>query len=321
MISVSTNTLSYEWIVVQERENPSFDFFVKPKLLEMHADWQCVLLAESPNQCLSSYKTHDSSVDGELNLLFVRYINKSWRTWIKKNRQKIASIVFFIDDDLLDWKATSGLTIRYRWKLWNYSLKHQHFLRDVGAQLWVANRYLADKYASWQPVLCPPSTWQTQTITQTVFYHGSASHKQEFLWLKPLFERLLCDFPHLSIEIIADGETNLLFRHLPRVHVLHPMSWSNYRALLAKGERHIGLAPLLDSQFNAARSCTKFFDITQAGAVGVYAEHPAYQGQVIDQVNGLLVPMEHERWYNAIARLLNDPIYYKSLLARSVVDK
>ncbi|OOE39356.1 hypothetical protein BZG00_10745 [Salinivibrio kushneri] len=318
---MSTDSSSSQWVVIQERENPSFDFFVRPKLSAMHADWQCVLLAETPNQCLTSHETDESEPGEKLNLLFVRYMNKTWRTWIKNNRQKIASIVLFIDDDLLDWQATSGLTIRYRWKLWNYALKHQRFLRDIGAQLWVANHYLAKKYASWQPVVCPPSTWQAQTITQTIFYHGSASHKQEFLWLKPLFERLLCDFPHLSIEIIGDGETNLLFRHLPRVHVLHPMSWPNYRALLARGGRHIGLAPLLDSQFNAARSCTKFYDITQAGAVGVYAEHPAYRDQVIDQVNGLVVPMDHERWYNAIAMLLKDQNYYKSLLARNVVDK
>ncbi|WP_108744054.1 glycosyltransferase family 1 protein [Salinivibrio sp. PR919] len=318
---MSTDSLPSQWIVIQERENPSFDFFVRPKLSAMDADWQCVLLGEQPNQCLDYYKTDDSGSGEKLNLLFVRYMNKAWRTWIKKNRRKIASIVLFIDDDLLDWQATSGLSVRYRWKLWKYALKHQRFWRDIGANLWVANHYLAEKYASWQPTVCPPSSWHAQTITQTLFYHGSASHKQEFLWLKPLFERLLRDFPQLSIELIGDGETNLLFRHLPRVHVLHPMSWPNYRTLLAKKGRDIGLAPLLDSRFNSARSCTKFYDIAQAGAVGIYADHPAYRGQVINGVNGLLVPMEHERWYNAVAMLLQDQTYYKSLLAGSMADK
>ncbi len=320
MILAAANAPSPRWLVIQERENPSFDFFVKPKLEAMQLDWCSCLLAESPSQCSLLQLAPSTSDEPSYHLLFVRYINAEWRRWILAHRQYIASIVFFIDDDLFDWQATAGLPARYRWKLWNYTLKHQKFLRKMNAELWVANEYLQQKYASWQPVICPPKTWSAPSISHTIFYHGSASHKAEFSWLKPLFERLLKDFPQLSIELIGDGETNALFRHLPRVHVLHPMSWANYRALLTRGRRDIGLAPLLESGFNAARSCTKFYDICQAGAVGIYADHPAYRNQITDQVNGLLLAMDHDAWYAAIAKLLQDDAYYQRLLAGCVVN-
>ncbi|WP_217512852.1 hypothetical protein [Vibrio metschnikovii] len=320
MIPAAANAPSPRWLVIQERENPSFDFFVKPKLEAMQLDWCSCLLAESPSQCSLLQLAPSTSDEPTYHLLFVRYINAEWRRWILAHRQYIASIVFFIDDDLFDWQAMAGLPARYRWKLWNYTLKHQTFLRKMNAELWVANEYLQQKYASWQPVICPPKTWSAPSISHTIFYHGSASHKAEFSWLKPLFERLLKDFPQLSIELIGDGETNALFRHLPRVHVLHPMSWANYRALLTRGRRDIGLAPLLESGFNAARSCTKFYDICQAGAVGIYADHPAYRNQITDQVNGLLLAMDHDAWYAAIAKLLQDDAYYQRLLAGCVVN-
>ncbi|MBC5851953.1 glycosyltransferase family 1 protein [Vibrio metschnikovii] len=320
MIPTAANAPSPRWLVIQERENPSFDFFVKPKLEAMQLDWCSCLLAESPSQCSLLQLAPSTSDEPTYHLLFVRYINAEWRRWIFAHRQYIASIVFFIDDDLFDWQATAGLPARYRWKLWNYTLKHHTFLRKMNAELWVANEYLQQKYASWQPVICPPKTWSAPSISHTIFYHGSASHKAEFSWLKPLFERLLKDFPQLSIELIGDGETNALFRHLPRVHVLHPMSWANYRALLTRGRRDIGLAPLLESSFNAARSCTKFYDICQAGAVGIYADHSAYRNQITDQVNGLLLAMDHDAWYAAIAKLLQDDAYYQRLLAGCVVN-
>ncbi|WP_217543392.1 hypothetical protein [Vibrio metschnikovii] len=320
MIPTAANAPSPRWLVIQERENPSFDFFVKPKLEAMQLDWCSCLLAESPSQCSLLQLAPSTSDEPTYHLLFVRYINAEWRRWILAHRQYIASIVFFIDDDLFDWQATAGLPARYRWKLWNYTLKHHTFLRKMNAELWVANEYLQQKYASWQPVICPPKTWSAPSISHTIFYHGSASHKAEFSWLKPLFERLLKDFPQLSIELIGDGETNALFRHLPRVHVLHPMSWANYRALLTRGRRDIGLAPLLETGFNAARSCTKFYDICQAGAVGIYADHPAYRHQITDQVNGLLLAMDHDAWYAAIAKLLQDDAYYQRLLAGCVVN-
>jgi hypothetical protein len=77
----------------------------------------------------------------------------------------------------------------------------------------------------------------------------------------------------------------------------------------------VGLAPLLPSAFNQARSATKFFDITQAGAVGIYADHPVYRSMVKNEENGLLLPMDQEVWAEAVLRLGCDDMQRQQLLS------
>jgi hypothetical protein len=110
----------------------------------------------------------------------------------------------------------------------------------------------------------------------------------------------------IAFEIIGGSDVYRRYRKLPRVTVVHPMSWPSYRDFLAMPGRHIGLAPLLDHPFNKARSCTKFFDITRSGAVGIYAKDSACSHMVRHGVEGLLVGHEHSAWVNAILQLSSD---------------
>lgn len=98
------------------------------------------------------------------------------------------------------------------------------------------------------------------------------------------------------------------------MNVLHPMKWPAYRALLCRPGRAIGLAPLVDGRFNRARAHTKFFDITQGGAVGIYAQGDVYGGVVEHERNGLLLPMDADAWVAAILRLAEDTALHQRLL-------
>ena len=87
------------------------------------------------------------------------------------------------------------------------------------------------------------------------------------------------------------------------------MSWPAYKTFIQRPGRTIGLAPLLDTPFNAARAPTKFFDITAAGAVGIYADSPVYRRLVEHGKNGLLLPMDSPGgWVEAVLEhdLAND---------------
>lgn len=282
--------------LVEERQNPSTDFFIAPKLLEMALPIQRYNLTSLPAE-----EQTDPVV-----LVFVRYISKDWQQWVRRHQARVQQLVFFMDDDLFDLTATQGLPVRYRFKLARLSWRKQRWLQAQQALLWVSTDYLQQKYAQWQPEVLYPKYPQPNDQQLTLFYHGSASHRAEVLWLKPVIEEVLRRQPALSFEIIGDALVNRWFRHIPRVHVLHPMSWASYRALLARGGRAIGLAPLLDGPFNQARSHTKFYDITAAGAVGIYANHPVYQGVIQPDVNGLLVEMDKTSWVDAIERLVSE---------------
>jgi hypothetical protein len=298
------------WLLVEQGSNPSSDYFVRPVLVGSAGSkvTACHLASIPPA----------APVTGT-NLVFVRYLTPQWRRWIEQHRAVLGRLVFFMDDDLFDPQAHTGLPLRYRWKLYRLARRHQAWLRRMNAELWVSTQWLADKYADWQPqVLVPQSPYTDCQPQKTFFYHGSASHMHEIRWLLPVVEEVLQRDPAFSFELIGNAEIRKLFSHLPRVHVLQPMSWLGYKALVSRPGRIIGLAPLLSSAFNQARSATKFFDITQAGAVGIYADHPVYRSMVRDGENGVLLPMEQVAWAEAVLALAEDEARRQQLLSSAL---
>ncbi|GAA3528176.1 glycosyltransferase family 1 protein [Zobellella aerophila] len=292
-------------LIVEQLPNPTTDFFIQPLLNTLGVTPERVGLGEPPPVTV---------LEGD-SVIFVRYLSPRWRRWVEANKDRLGQIIFFMDDDLFDLKAHAGLPLHYRWKLYRLAWRHQQWLRKIGAQLWVSTPWMAEKYADWNPrVLQPGTPYGDPQPLKTLFYHGSESHSDEIRWLYPVVEAVLKQEPTLCFEIIGDSRVHSLFSALPRVYVLHPMTWQAYQALLSHPGRTIGLAPLLDNAFNSARSYTKFFDITRAGAAGIYADHPVYQSIVRHQHNGLLLPMDQQLWVEAILKLSRDDLYRQRIL-------
>ncbi|MBZ9610364.1 glycosyltransferase family 1 protein [Rheinheimera maricola] len=295
-------------ILVEERPNPSSDFFVLPLLKQQ----QCQVQRLSFTQLPAAHELAGCC------LIFVRYIPPQWRQWITQHHSTLAQLVLFIDDDILDPASSAGMPWRYRLKLWRLSYRAVPWLRRLQGELWVANQYLAQKYQQWQPQqLCAiPCLPLLAKPPVTLFYHGSSSHQAEARWLLPVVKAALQRMPELNFEIIADKKIAALYRGMARVQVLYPMSWPSYQALLQRQRYHIGLAPLLPLPFNLARSVTKFFDITAAGAVGIYADSAIYQA-VRDKQSGIVLPMDPQRWLDEIVSLAADSNKQQQLLQQA----
>ncbi|WP_409523313.1 glycosyltransferase family 1 protein [Nitrincola sp. MINF-07-Sa-05] len=294
--------------LVEEGSNPSTDFFVLPYLRDAGCPVERFNFDQLP-----------ALVGASVQVVFVRYIPSLWKEWVQQNRSVISSVVYFMDDDLLDRQVHAALPLRYRWKLWSLAQRHRQWLHKVGAQLWVSTAWLADKYREWQPSVLPPR-YPHHGITssaKTFFYHGSASHAAELEWLVPVVTGVLQEQPDLTFELIGGKTARKLFAKCHQVRVLHPMKWPAYQVLLQQPGRRVGLAPLLPGRFNAARSPTKFFDITATGAVGVYAKDPVFASLVTHEMNGLLLPMNTHEWIDAIIRLMNDDAACQRLLANA----
>lgn len=295
--------------MVEESANPSSDYFVLPFLQAQGHQTERRRFADIPTS---------DQLRGA-HVLFVRYIPSAWRRLIAANRDKVAGLHFFMDDDLFSWPAFARMPLRYQWKLLRLSWRHQSWLRAMGAKLLVSTPYLQQRYSEWQPQLLAPQVpaallplmaraenVSSESAPITVFYHGSASHGADLKWLRPVIEKVLAADERMVFEVIGNAAVNRLFRGLPRVHVLHPMKWPAYQALIRRPGRSIGLAPLLDSPFNRARAHTKFLDITMAGAVGIYAAGPVYGEVVRHRENGLLLPMDQNAWVDGILQLAAD---------------
>jgi len=290
--------------LVQECPNPSSDFFVRP------------LLATGTHQIIPCGFT-DLPAPKDLNdavIVFVRYIPQAWIKLIEASRPKLARRVFFMDDDLLDFKAAKGMPWRYRFKLARLSTRHLAWLKKQQAELWVSTPYLQQKYADWPAKLVLPSPVPVPSVGCRVFYHGSASHEQDIRWLQPVMAKALAENERLCFEIIGGPSVHRLYKKLPRTTVIHPMQWPSYQAFLAMQPRHIGLNPLLPSRFNHARSYTKFFDITRCGAVGIYAPGSACADVVEHRQDGLIIDLDPAAWVAALAELANNGDLRETLL-------
>lgn len=300
------------FFVVHQGPNPSTDFFVAPALLSERGKVRTFTFDQTP----------DPSELAGTTVVFVRYLPPAWKALLTQHSP--ARVVLFMDDDLFDLRAFRGMPWRYQRKLFRLAWRHQRWLREAGAELWVSSPWLAKKYVAWNPRVLEPRNPHplpenvAKPDMKTLFYHGSASHRGELEWLAPVIEQVLNEHEDVCFEVIGDRKVRDRFADLPGVQVVNPMGWPAYRKFIRRPGRTIGLAPLLDTKFNAARAPTKFFDITAAGAVGMYADTPVYQGLVKHGQNGLLLPMDSQNtWAEEILRLLSSPELVSELHANA----
>lgn len=290
--------------IVQERANPSTDFFVLPAVATNHQQVICCNFNERPDP--------DNLIGA--TVIFVRYVPPAWATLVTLMRAKLHKLIFFIDDDVLDLNAAAGTPWRYRFKLARLAAWRYRWLKQQQAELWVSTPYLQQKYAAWPAKLVLPSPVSTPAQMCRVFYHGSASHDADIRWLRPVMAEALQRNEQLVFEIIGGQAIYRLYKNLPRINVIHPMQWPSYQAFLAMQQRHIGLNPLLPSSFNKARSYSKFFDITRCDAVGIYSPGSACAEIVSHEQDGLIIGLDQEAWATAIVQLAQNPSWRQTLL-------
>ena len=336
MLANDSNTIQPSRVyIVEEGPNPSTDYFVLPLVTRAHA----TVLRCSWDQLPAASDLHGASV------IFVRYVTAAWRALIEQTRHSLARLIYFMDDDLFDWKASRGLSWRYRFKLLKRATWQRKWLLKMQPELWVSTPWLQQKYAQYKPCLVLPtplglanycnkspihadsasveikqfgevmpkncnvveSRAATDLINDcVVFYHGTGSHQAEIEWLLPVVELVLAVNTEITFELIGNAKTQKLYRHLKRVTVTPQMKWPAYQAFIQQPGRHIGLAPLLEHPFNLARSYTKFFDIHRAGAAGIYAKSGPWQPFIETGKQGVLVPMQISSWVGAILDLAAD---------------
>ena len=291
--------------LVEECANPSTDFFIYPII---SADGYFVVRCNHKD-------LPDPAALNDAVVIFVRYVPADWARLIASVRNTLRRLIFFMDDDVLDFAASTGMPFSYRYKLTTLALRQRQWLHRQRARLWVSTPYLMEKYVGWRPQLILPSPIPFPESARRIFYHGSiATHKAEIAWLRPVMEEVLAKDPQAVFEIIGKKAVFDLYRDLPRVTVVHTLKWPAYQAFLATPGRHIGLNPLLDIPFNFARSYTKFFDITRCGAVGVYTPGCACASVVSHRRQGLVVDPDPSAWVAAILSLSQNEPYRQRLL-------
>ena len=76
--------------------------------------------------------------------------------------------------------------------------------------------------------------------------------------------------------------------------------------IIRAGSWDIGLAPLVDSPFNASKSPIKTLDYAALGLATLASDVPSYRGSVADGHGGMLTSNTTTAWYEALSRLVRD---------------
>ncbi|MBV7316269.1 hypothetical protein [Shewanella sp. NIFS-20-20] len=239
-------------------------------------------------------------------LILVRDVPLSVLERLLVSPKRPAHIVWFMDDDIPGAGADPSLPDGYRRRLANWYQQAAPMLQQLCCQVWVSTAALAQKYQltnDW--ILAPKQIVAEQLQFIRCFYHGSSSHTLEWQFMQTLVSAVQARYPQLSFELIGDIQVNKGFRHLPRVSILHPMSWPNYLALIQSRTMDIGLVPLFDSPFNRARSHCKLLDIARQGAIGIYSSRVSHSELIASNNAGLVVGDSVEEWLHAIDVAIN----------------
>lgn len=181
----------------------------------------------------------------------------------------------------------------------------------------VTTEALAAVYRPWNPhvVVLPNAVpdWLTTTPPApengrrlVLGYTGSASHLDDYQeWSAQVLGRWMAH---------RGDATVLRYYGLASRPLGMPLSWvSDVRpwqkqtdAYLASLRMDVGMAPLLDTPFNAGKSPIKALEYAAIGVPAVVTDHPVYRPVVEPGITGFLCRTPGE-WIRALSQLWDDP--------------
>ena len=250
--------------------------------------------------------SHPLWADRQSQLILVRDVPLPFLKQLLRSPDRPQQIIWFIDDDIPSAKTDKTLPKAYRHRLSKWYRAASPLLVKLCSQVWVSTPYLARKYQLPHQWILGPKQISTETKKPIrCFYHGSASHTQEWAFIRSFVEAVQNKYDNISFELIGDHQIYKKFRSMPRVVVLHPMRWENYQAMLATRSMDIGLAPLFDSPFNQARSHCKLLDIQRQAAIGIYSARFSSAEEIKSSNAGFIADDSLESWLSAFDAALN----------------
>lgn len=124
--------------------------------------------------------------------------------------------------------------------------------------------------------------------------------------LLPILNPLLEINPRIIFEFV--GVRFPGFDGNPRVRFFpHMDSYKDFLTFKISREWKVGLAPLIDSEANRAKTNNKYREYSACGIAGIYSAVEPYVLCVKDGFNGLLVKNNKDAWIEGVCYLIDNP--------------
>jgi hypothetical protein len=123
----------------------------------------------------------------------------------------------------------------------------------------------------------------------------------------PALERILNKYSK-KIEVDFWGMKPKGIAASPNVHVNRYIgNYDRFLRNFSKAGYDIGLAPMQDDLFHRSKTNNKFREYGACGIAGIYSNIDVYSSCVVDEETGLLVSNSSDSWFEAAARLIENP--------------
>jgi glycosyltransferase involved in cell wall biosynthesis len=239
-----------------------------------------------------------------------------------------ANLVYDLDDDLLNVPKNhpDAHALRPLAKV----VRDMVMLADT---IWVSTPALASSLKTLRPDTelienrlderiwtARPSAPPSRESPVRILAMGTTSHEHDFDLILPALKRLKVEYDERVVVNILGmtSRTDLpkgLLRIGPSRHAV--VSYPTFVHWLTSVEPpwHIGLAPLLETPFNACKSPIKAMDYAALGLAVVASDTDVYRGSIADGPAGRLVPNTPEAWYAALDILVRDAVTRRQMMA------
>lgn len=141
----------------------------------------------------------------------------------------------------------------------------------------------------------------------TIGFCGSHTHVPDLEGIEVVLERIQARFGDRVRFSFFGCITERLKRLSSLTYREGFISYSDYPALLQSLQLDIGLAPLMNNEFNANKSHIKYLEYAACGIPGIYSDLAPYKASVTHGRTGLLVGDTTDAWYEAIVQLIEQP--------------
>lgn len=256
----------------------------------------------------------------EANVLVCRSLPTVWLQWLVRNKPKLGRVVYLIDDNVKAAVHDQTLPDSYRRRMKRVA-QFQPAILALSDEVVASSQQLADTLKTQHPkvsVLTPPllaplpgfrhfdmlpsskKPWQ-------IGFYGTRAHVADLEKIAPAMVALHHHRKDVAFEIMLGQYTPKTLSALPRCATPAPLPWNAFREYQCQRRIHIGLAPLLPTEFNAGKSYIKFLDIAAMGGVGIYSNRYPYNEIVEHGVDGMLADDDPNHWRQCMQYLLDHP--------------
>ena len=180
-------------------------------------------------------------------------------------------------------------------------LKHQ--IQQFNSNVVVLPNYFDDLLWNLKPPLHKPKI----NIPIIIGYMGTESHEEDINFITPVLVDFLNKYTNeIEIHFWGAKPPNQLLEFVSvKWYPSLTYNYVDFTTFFQKQNADIFIAPLIDNQFNRAKSPLKFFEYTALGAPIVFSQLEPFSTIITNGHNGLFAK-NHDEWFGDLERLIED---------------